>query len=267
MAQLKQKISFIGFGKMAQSLANGWIHLDEYHFHAAAPSLNKAMTIEGIETTAVNLDIVHDADVIILAVKPTQMKDVCAEIASFIPHGCLLISVAAGLSLSWFTTHLPPKTAVIRAMPNIAARVKQSATPLIKNHHVSQQQALTAQALFNAVGIMTWVEKETDMDIFTALSGSGPAYVFQFIQNMVSAAINMGLDDQTAKAFAIKTVSGAVALALENNIDLQELTRQVTSKGGTTEAALDVLQKHQFSQVIEAAMRSAQNRAQELDYT
>lgn len=252
---------------MAQSLANGWIHLDGYHFRASAPSLNRAIAIQGIETTAVNLDIVHDSDVIILAVKPAQMKAVCAEIASFIPHGCLVISVAAGLNLSWFTAHIPPQTAVIRAMPNIAARVKQSATPLIKNQYVNQQQVLTAQVLFNAVGIITWVEKETDMDIFTALSGSGPAYVFQFIQHMVTAAIHMGLDDQTAKAFALKTVNGAVALALESNIGLQELTRQVTSKGGTTEAALNVLQQHQFSQVIETAMRSAQTRAQELDYT
>ena len=260
-------ISFIGYGKIAQSLVNGWVHSQDHHFRAAAPSLKMAITTEGIETTPNNLDVIQDADVIILAVKPAQMASVMAEIGTSIPRKCLLVSVATGLNLAWFAIHASPETAVVRAMPNIAAAVKLSATPLIENQFVSEQQRDIAQQLFNAIGITTWVQRETDMDIFTALSGSGPAYVFQFIQSMVAAAVNMGLDEQTATDFALETVSGATALAIESKRDLQQLTDQVTSKGGTTAAALHVFHDLQFSHVIEAAMKAAQNRAQELDYT
>jgi pyrroline-5-carboxylate reductase len=229
--------------------------------------LKRAVTAEGIETTPNNLDVIQDANIIILAVKPAQMANVLAEISASIPRKCLLISVAAGLNLAWFAKHTLPNTAVIRAMPNIAAAVKRSATPLIKNQYVSEHQHNIAQQLFNTIGISTWVQREADIDIFTALSGSGPAYVFQFIQGMITAAVHMGLDEHTATAFALETVSGAAALAIESKQDLQQLTDQVTSKGGTTAAALHVFHDRQFSHMIESAMIAAQNRAQELDYT
>ncbi len=260
-------ISFIGYGKIAQSLINGWLHTNNYHFRAAAPSLKKTITAERIETTPNNLDVIQNADVIILAVKPAQMASVLAEISASIPRRCLLISVATGLNMAWFAKRTLPNTAVIRAMPNIAAAVKRSATPLIKNQYVNEHHHVIAEQLFNAIGITTWVQRETDIDIFTALSGSGPAYVFQFIQSMVTAAVNMGLDEKTATAFALETVSGAAALAVGSKRDLQQLTDQVTSKGGTTAAALHVFQDLQFSHIVEAAMKAAQNRAQELDYT
>lgn len=260
-------ISFIGYGKIAQSLINGWLQANDHHFQAAAPSLQKSITTNGIRTTPHNLDVTQDADIIILAVKPAQMANVLAEIGASIPRHCLLISVAAGLNMTWFAKHTQPETAVIRAMPNIAAAVRQSATPLIKNQYVSEHQQDMAEQLFNSLGITTWVKQEVDIDIFTALSGSGPAYVFQFIQSMVTAAVNMGLDKSTATAFALKTVSGATALAIEKEQDLQQLTNQVTSKGGTTAAALHVLHDMQFSLIVESAMIAAKNRAQELDYT
>lgn len=260
-------ISLIGFGKIAQSLVNGWLLMKNHRFRASAPSLKQSVTAQGIETTPSNLDVIQDADVIILAVKPAQMKAVLAEIHEAIPRGCLLISVATGLKLAWFAKHTPVETAVVRAMPNIAASIQQSATPLIKNQYVSEQQLEIAQTLFHAIGITTWVQRETDMDIFTALSGSGPAYVFQLTQAMVQAAMNMGLDEKIATDFALKTVSGAAAIAIQEPQTLQQLTDQVTSKGGTTAAALHVFQNQQFAQLIETAMIAAQNRAKELNYT
>lgn len=267
MLKLKKNISFIGYGKMAQSLAKGWIHLEDYHFRAAAPSLRKSITADGIETTSANPEVIQDADIIILAVKPMQMAEVLAEIRPYIPQECLVISVAAGLNLAWLSKHLPPETSIVRAMPNINAAIKQSATPLISNQYIKALQHHTTEHLFEAIGIITWVQQETDMDIFTALSGSGPAYVFQFIKNMAKAASNMGLDEKTATAFALQTVRGAATLASESDQDLQLLTDQVTSKGGTTAAALKVFHDLQFSSIIEKAMNAAQNRAQKLDYT
>lgn len=259
------KISFIGYGKIARALISGWQNMQDYEFRAAAPSLENGITPEGIKTTSSNIEVTKDANIIILAVKPMQMDVVLAEIAETIPKNCLVISVATGLKLSWFAKRTPPKTAVIRAMPNIAAEVAQSATPLINNQYVNEQQRATTEKLFNAIGIITWVQQEDDIDIFTALSGSGPAYVFQFIQGMITAAINMGLDEKQATDFTLKTVSGATYLAINSNQSLQALTEQVTSKGGTTAAALRVFQEREFSNIIDEAMKAAQKRAKELN--
>lgn len=260
-------ISFIGYGKMAKSLANGWRQSKHYHLRAAAPSLTKAISAEGIETTPSNSDVIRDADVIILAVKPVHMTEVMLEIGAAIPPGCMLISIATGLTLAWFSKYIPETTPVVRVMPNIAAAIQLSATPLIKNQFVNAHQSQIAEQLFNAVGITSWIQDEAQMDVFTALSGSGPAYVFQFIQSMVTAAMNMGLDERTATTFTLQTINGATALAHDHTQTLQQLTDQVTSKGGTTAAALNILHHRQFSLIVEEAMKAAQNRARELYYT
>lgn len=257
-------ISFIGYGKISKALASGWLLSKTYHLRAAAPSLSNAISAEGVETMPNNLDVIRNANVIILAIKPAQMPEVMTEISDSIPRGCLLISVATGLNLDWFSKHLPAQTAVVRAMPNIAAAIRLSATPLIKNMHVSDHQSHVAEALFHAIGITTWVQDETHMEIFTALSGSGPAYVFQFIHSMVTAAMKMGLDENTATRFALETVNGATVLARDSQQSLQQLTDQVTSKGGTTAAALSVFHDRQLSLLIEDAMKAAHHRAQAL---
>lgn len=264
MLKAMTTISFIGYGKMAKALFNGWRHHKTYQFQAASPSLAEAITSDGLKTTPNNHAVVPNADILILAVKPFQMPAVMHDIKDLLPPTCLLISVASGLTLDWFANQTPKGIAVIRAMPNIAATVLQSATPLIKNQFVTTHQQQLAEQLFSSIGITTWLHQETQMDIFTALSGSGPAYVFQFIKAMIQAAVKMGIDEQTAKAFALETIKGAVTLASPTHIDLQTLTDQVTSKGGTTAAALAVFDKLGFSETIEKAMKAAQIRAEEL---
>jgi pyrroline-5-carboxylate reductase len=260
-------ISFIGYGKMAKAIIQGLHHLPNYQLRAASPSLNDNIDHWGVHTTSNNIAVINNADIIMLCVKPTIMANVIEEIKLIIPKGCLLISIAAGLNLDWFQSRLAPETAVIRAMPNIGAAVKLSATPLIMNNYVTSQQHHIVETLFNHIGTSCWVQQEKDMDIFTALSGSGPAYVFQFIQSMIDAAIDMGIEAPIAKKFALATVNGAVTLATQSDENLQQLCQQVTSKGGTTAAALKVLEDHHFSKTIAAAMNAARQRAQALNCT
>ena len=260
-------ISFIGYGNIARALTNGLVHSGRYHIRASSPSLKNGTDEVGVETTPSNLAIVPKSDVIILAVKPAQMAIVLAEIQPLIPNDCLLISVATGLTLSWFTERTSPKTAVIRAMPNIAASIGKSATPLLANNNVTPPQKKLAEQIMQSIGITTWVNHEMEIEIFTALSGSGPAYVFQFIQSMIDAAVYMGLDESIAKTFALQTLSGATALAMSSSKSLEELRNDVTSPGGTTAAALQVFKNKQFHELISDAMSAARDRARQLSLT
>ena len=260
-------VSFIGYGKIARALAAGLLQSNNYCIRAAAPSLTRGINSEGIHTFADNLSVLPGSNIIILAVKPALMPSVIAEIKPALTSDCLLISVATGLTLDWFTERTPPQTAIIRAMPNIAASVKRSATPLIANKSTNTQQRQCAEILFNSIGISTWIHQENDVDSFTALSGSGPAYVFQFMQYMVDAAVDMGIEKQVATSFTLETLRGAVVLAMESKKSLIELRDEVTSPGGTTAAALNVFKTHHVGNSIAEAMKSARNRAEEISQT
>lgn len=256
-------ISFIGFGNMAKAIAHGLLHDSNLTLRAASPSLTAEINQHGIMTHHDNKAIVTDAHVIILGVKPIQMATVMADIASHIPPKALVISIASGITLSWFIPYLP-KTAIVRAMPNIAASIGESATPLIANQLVTSEQKQWALHIFNRIGISTWAEKEVVMDAFTALSGSGPAYVFLFMEAMIKAGVQLGIPMETAKTFTLQTVEGAINLAWNSQSSLETLRKSVTSKAGTTEAAIDVLNKHGFNEIIATAMENACNRAKEL---
>jgi pyrroline-5-carboxylate reductase len=256
-------ISFIGFGRIAKALAKGFLNDKENKIRAAAPSLTIGINNQGIATHHDNCAVVADADIIILAVKPMLMEAVFEQIRLKLPSNALLISVASGITLNWFIERAP-NTAVIRVMPNLAASIGQSATPLIANDYVTGQQKKWAEKLFKLVGIIAWAQQESDMDSFTALSGSGPAYVFLFMEAMIKAAIDMGLEPSIAKDFTLQTISGALALAQAGTVNIEDLRHQVTSPKGTTAAALEVLAKEKFPELIAKAMEAARNRAQEL---
>jgi pyrroline-5-carboxylate reductase len=258
-------LSFIGYGKLAKALIPRLIQSGYSHIRVASPSLSVDTPIEGLKTTCDNRSVVQGATIILLAVKPAQMAEVLNEIYAVLPTNALLISLATGLDLKWFATQTPKHTAIVRAMPNIAARVGQSATPLVANAYVNDNQRQQAMALFNRLGLCSFIQDESEMDAFTALSGSGPAYVFTFMQAMIDAAVHLGLKETIAKMFTLKTLEGALALAREENSDLHQLTQQVTSKGGTTEAALRVFSEKQFSKIIDDALHAAKTRAAALN--
>jgi pyrroline-5-carboxylate reductase len=257
------KISFIGFGNIAKAMAQGFLTDKKNELRAAAPSLSLGITEDGIKTTSDNVAIVSDADIIILAVKPAKINEVFAEISAHLPPDCLVISVASGIRLAWFKQH-NANIAVVRAMPNIAAAIGKSATPLVANSLVSAEQQSWAEQLFNRIGITTWVEQESDIDAFTALSGSGPAYVFLFMEAMMNAGMKLGLSEQVVKEFTLQTFAGALTLASEKDVLVAELRRKVTSPAGTTAAALEVFAKGGLSDLVEAAIIAAQSRAKAL---
>lgn len=257
------KISFIGYGNMAKAIARGLIQQQAHSLYAAAPSLSVGVNEDQVCTHNDNKEVIKDADIIILAVKPFQMSQMLKEIMPSLQQDCLLISVAAGLNLSWFAAHCGSKQAVIRTMPNTPASVGLAATPMIANQYATTEQKQQAEVIFSQIGLTTWAKNEEDMDTFTALSGSGPAYVFSFISAMVDAAVTLGLDEESAHAFALQTVSGSLKLAQNTDLSLTQLRTKVTSPGGTTAAALGVLDQ-QLNDLILAAMSAAKKRAHEI---
>ena len=258
------KISFIGYGNIAKAIAKSLSNSDRYQLRAASPSLQIGIDADGIATHHNNLAILSDADMIILAVKPTKMQEVLLQINQAIPKNCLVISVAAGLCLTWLEKHIPQYQPIVRSMPNIATAVKKGATPLIANQFVNRKQKDDVARLFEYSGMIAWLENESEMDIFTALSGSGPAYVFLFLEAMARAAEQLGLSKELAKAFTLQTIVGAADLARESQFEFNELRKKVTSPGGTTAAAIHVLQEQHIEQILFNAIEAAYSRAKEL---
>lgn len=248
---------------MAKAIAHGLIAQSSYFLSVAAPSLPKGVNQEGMQTHCDNKEVIKNADIIILAVKPAQMSLVLAEISPLLPSDCLLISVAAGLTLEWFGKRCGSQQALIRTMPNTPASVGLAATPMIANQFVSEAQKNQAEHIFSAIGITSWVEKEQEMDVYTALSGSGPAYVFSFLEAMVHAGVALGLKEADAEKFSLQTFAGALKLAQNSDLSFAQLRTRVTSPGGTTAAALDVLHEP-LGELVLAAISAAKGRAEEL---
>jgi pyrroline-5-carboxylate reductase len=262
------KLCFIGFGNMAKAISQGLINSNQdLQISAAAPTLARGQNADGIITDYDNLAVIDNADLVILAVKPIDAATVLAQIKEKLPQNCLLISVAAGLSLNWLAKHCRPEQAIVRSMPNTPIAVGKGATPLIANQWVTAQQKHWAEQIFLCSGIIAWTTEESDIDPFTALSGSGPAYVFLFLESIISAAQKLGLREEIAKTFALQTVAGALSLASSSDLEISELRKKVTSPAGTTAAAIDILQQHGFAELILEAMEAAFKRAKQLEAT
>lgn len=246
---------------MAKAIAKALVHNKSNQIRVSAPSLSVGTNRAGIQTYSDNLAIIANAEVIILAVKPVLIHQVLEQIRPTLPANCLIISVASGIRLARFGLNL----AVVRAMPNIAAALNQSATPLIANEWVTDTQKKVAEHIFKSMGITTWIKDESQIDTFTALSGSGPAYVFLFMEAMVNAAVTLGLSEEVARSFTLQTVQGALSLAMTQKTSLGALRASVTSPAGTTAAALSVFMERGLEALVYDAMQAACMRAKELD--
>ncbi len=263
-------IAFVGAGNMASSIIGGLIasgHPAD-RMSAADPfptSLERLREIAPVAVYSDNVAAAHGADIIILAVKPQVMAQATASIATTVrASGSLVISIAAGITIASMLARLGPKTAIVRCMPNTPALIGCGASGLFANDQTSARQREFAQYVLSAVGITCWVNSEAELDAITALSGSGPAYVFLFIEAMVAAGIELGLDANTAQQLALQTSLGASRMAQESDVDLAELRRRVTSPGGTTERAIQSFEQHGLRKVVANAMRAAADRAAEM---
>ena len=259
-------ISFIGFGNMAKAMAKGLIQNKKNIIRAASPSLPFGVNEDGIQTYSDNMAVLPDAEVLILAVKPWQIETVFKQIHSSLSAECLVISIATGIPLTWFSAQ-SPGTAIVRAMPNIAAAIGQSATPLIANEWVNPKQKQWAEEILTRIGIITWAKEDADIDVFTAFSGSGPAYVCLFIEALVKAGLGLGIPVEIALSFALQTVNGTLSLLNQSELDPSELRKKVTSPAGTTAAAIEVFQTEDFDALITKAVKAAFERAKELGHS
>ena len=207
-------------------------------------------------------------DIIVFAVKPQQLAEILPQYKNYYKNrfglAPLYISIAAGKTLSFFAEHLGADAKVVRTMPNTPALVGKAVTALCANANVSDSEKKIASALMGAIGTAFWVE-EKNMNAVTALAGSGPAYVFLFLEALTKAGINVGLDPDLARTMALEMVHGSIHLAAKSNDSFEILRRNVTSKGGTTEAALNILMRENaLEKLLQEAVKAAEKKAETL---
>lgn len=261
-------ITFIGGGNMACALIGGLLQQDYSPaqiriVEISAETREKIRHEFGVEATAELLHDVMDSDVIVLAVKPQQLSAVAQQLAPLLANH-LVISIAAGLRTGDLSRWLGGHTRVVRAMPNTPALVRSGVTGLYAMAGVSDEEKHNAETILRAVGAVLWVEREELLDAVTATSGSGPAYVFYFLEAMQKAGHELGLDPAQAWHLSLETFLGAARLAKQSSEDASVLRARVTSPGGTTERAIRSLENDDVKNAIVRAMHAAYGRSREM---
>ena len=256
------RIAFVGGGNMAHALATRLADSWPGGITVAEPvAAQRARFDAPVATTEDNLAAVADAAVVVLAVKPQILETVARQIAPALEDQ-LVISIAAGVPISALEAWLQPGCPIVRCMPNTPALIGAGITGLVANRSVSASQRASATELLAAAGEVVWFESDAELDIVTALSGSGPAYFFYFIEALAEAGERLGLRPDVAKRLTIATAAGAAAMAVAD--DPAVLRERVTSPGGTTERALAILAEQSLPATLDAALRGAFHRSREL---
>ncbi|MBU0656951.1 MAG: pyrroline-5-carboxylate reductase [Gammaproteobacteria bacterium] len=271
--QLTQKtttITFIGAGNMARSLIAGLLQdKADVSLRVADPDQHQLDAIRqhwpNVLATTDNLEAMRDADVVVLAVKPQVMSEVATSLRDLAQRNRpLFVSIAAGIREEALNRWLGGNLPIVRCMPNTPALVQAGATGLYANAQVSEEQRSLAESILRAVGITLWFKDEGKLDAVTAISGSGPAYFFLVMEAMQAAAEKLGIRSEDAHLLIVQTALGAARLALESDDQPAELRRKVTSRGGTTAAALQVLNDGGLSELFDKALQAAESRSREL---
>lgn len=264
-------IAFVGGGNMAAALIAGLagkltlganIHVIDPH----APALEKLQAQFGVTTAPAAGDALRGVDVIVLAVKPQSMRDVAAQLLPFLDgeRAPLILSIAAGIRAADLSRWLGDYPAIVRCMPNTPALIGMGITGMVASAGVSAEQKKMADAILRAVGQTVWLADEAKIDPVTAVSGSGPAYVFYFIEAMQQAAAELGLTPEQGTQLAIATFTGAAQLAANSSEPVSLLRERVTSKGGTTYAALTSMEESGVKAAIVKGIKAAAQRGREM---
>lgn len=266
----QKKLAFIGAGNMSRSIISGLVNsgYDSKHILASNPSTGKLDELKssfGIHTTQSNLEACEFADAIVLAVKPQIMGEMCQSLPSSKLNGKLFLSIAAGLTVARLQQMLGGDYPVVRIMPNTPSLLGKGMTGLYADASVDEQQRRYVDDVMSSVGKTIWVDKEADINGVIAAAGSAPAYFFLFLQAMQQEAMNMGFTSQDARSMVEQTMAGAAEMVIQNpQLELSELRAQVTSKGGTTAAAVNTLIDAGIEEIVAKAMRAAVSRAEEM---
>lgn len=264
-------VGFIGGGNMAEALIRGIIAAKVYSHENIIVSDIRSERLEylkskfAVKTEKSNTAVSEVADILILSVKPQVMTEALNSIKGRLSPESLIISIAAGVKISKITSILG-QVPVVRVMPNTPALIGEGASALYANDR-AKPMLRKAEIIFASVGLALFVEDEDLIDAVTAVSGSGPAYYFLLMEEMINAAQELGLAPDIAKKLVLQTAKGAAMLAIEadkNNESPTDLRRKVTSPGGTTEAAVKVFQEAKIKELVSAALVKARNRSREL---
>ncbi|HUX78665.1 MAG TPA: pyrroline-5-carboxylate reductase [Alphaproteobacteria bacterium] len=262
-------LALVGCGAMGSSLLRGWLTVPESKMHfkefwVIAPHREKVEPFLGdsrVRWFSSPEQLPQTPNVIVFAIKPFAMEDVLPLYTSF---NSLFISVVTGKSLEFYEKYLSPPLSLIRAMPNTPVSIHQGVIGLLSNATVTTDQKQLAEICFRELGFCTWVKSDEDIDKITAISGSGPAYVFYLMESLAKAAESLGFDSKTAIDLARYTFWGASTYAHDSSDPPSVLRQQVTSPMGTTAAALNVLETEGLYNIMEAGVKAAYNRAKEL---
>jgi pyrroline-5-carboxylate reductase len=270
---VKIKAAFVGGGNMGGALVRGLIARGLAPQSIAVGEAIEARRIElaaelGVNVTANNREAIQVADVVVLAVKPQDMAGTVQALAEILmQRKPLVISIAAGIRSADISGWCGGGVAVVRAMPNRPALNSAGATAMYAAPGLSTAQRALAEQVLGAVGSTVWVTDEDALDVVTALSGSGPAYFFLLAELMTEAAVNLGLERSSARELAVQTLFGSGRMARDSDGDLARLRAEVTSKGGTTEAAIRSFDAANLRGIVAAALGAATDRSRELART
>lgn len=266
-----RKIAFIGAGNMTRSIVSGLVNnaYPAYLITASNPSIGKLTALHAdfaINITQENSEAVKTADVIVLAVKPQLMEQVCEKLTQDQNlGGKLFVSIAAGIPTGRLQQMLGGDYAVVRTMPNTPSALGKGMTGLFSESNVKLDDRKYAADLMSQVGEIAWVEKESMIDGVIAAAGSSPAYFFLFLEAMQKESERQGFDHQTARLMVQQAMLGAAEMVCHNpHLELSELRTQVTSKGGTTAKAIESFQQQGIEQIVANAMQAAIKRAEEM---
>lgn len=262
------KLAFIGGGNMARAIIGGIVARGTHAADIAvvepdATARSRLASESGVSVFEKGGVELASAATVVFAVKPQQMREAARSCASHV-KGAVVLSIAAGIRIDDLARWLGGHLRIVRAMPNTPALVHAGITGLFARPAVGAGDREAAASLMSAVGTVLWFDREEDLDAVTAVSGSGPAYAFYAIEALEQAARDLGLSADASRALALQTFAGAAKLAIERGEDPAVLRAQVTSKGGTTERALEVLENAQVKRHFADAVRAACERSREL---
>lgn len=279
MSQLTQtniaslQICFYGAGSMAEAIARGIINKELIKANRISmlnrqnadrlTELNERYGVQTILQGKENESYLREADIIFLAMKPKDAAEAIAGIKDIISPNQLIISIIAGLSIQSIDKLLGGHAAVVRAMPNTSSTIGLGATGISYSDRVSAQQTLLTEAIFSSVGINAVVDESLQQAV-TGVSGSGPAYVYYFMESMIESAIKLGFSEAAAKELVVQTVLGAAEMVRHTGEEPAELRRKVTSPNGTTQAAIELMQANDFAGTIQKGVSRSAERAGEL---
>lgn len=268
LTKFRGNLVLVGAGKMGTAMLEGWLArgLQPKQITVIEPQpgkATKALSRRGLRLNPKGKSA--PAGAIVLAVKPQSASEALPPLAKYIGKGTLLLSIMAGRTIGFLEKSLPMGTAIVRAMPNTPAAIGRGISVAVANANISTSQRKQASDLLAAIGKVEWVSNETLMDAVTALSGSGPAYLFLLAESMANAGIAAGLPPALATRLARETIIGSAELLDRSNLDAATLRENVTSPGGTTAAALDILMGPAgFDEILTRAIAAATRRSRQL---